>query len=203
MSEAIHVKRYTGEAFQRHIPELARLRIEVFNDFPYLYDGDVEYEQKYLTTYTRAKDAVIVIAFDGEKAIGASTGMPMTEETEEIRRPFLEQSYDISRVFYFAESVLDKRYRGHGLGVKFFEHREAHVTELNRFDITCFCGVQRPEDHPRRPRAFVPLDRFWAKRGYAKHPELTTHISWKDHDEETESLKPMTFWLKDWRGVKT
>lgn len=202
MTEAIHVQRFTGEQFRQHIPQLARLRIQVFHDFPYLYDGTTEYEEKYLTTYLRAKDCVIVIAFDGEKVIGASTGMPMTEETEEIRRPFVDQGYDPDRVFYFAESVLDKNYRGHGLGVRFFQEREAHVSGLNhnnRFDFTCFCGVQRPLDHPRRPDTFVPLDAFWTKRGYTKHPELTTTITWKDHDEASESPKPMMFWLKDWR----
>lgn len=202
MSDQIYVKRFTGSEFKNYIPELARLRIEVFNDFPYLYDGSIEYEENYLTTYMRAKDCVIAIAFDGEKVIGASTGMPMMEETEEIRRPFVENGYDPERVFYFAESVLSKHYRGYGLGVRFFEEREAHVRELNRFDFTCFCGVQRPEDHPRRPKEFVPLDRFWTKRGYTKHPELNTTITWKDHDEDEESPKPMTFWLKDWRVQK-
>lgn len=199
MSSTLRVQRFTGAEFQRYIPELARLRIEVFHDFPYLYDGTTDYEEKYLQTYVRAKDAVIVIAFDGEKVIGASTGMPMLEETEEIRCPFLAHGYDPARVFYFAESVLQKNYRGSGLGVRFFEERETHATALGRFDYTCFCGVQRPLDHPRRPADFTPLDRFWTKRGYVKHPELSTTISWKDLDDVDETPKPMTFWLKDWR----
>ena len=199
MSVSLRVERYTGDQFKRYIPELARLRIEVFHDFPYLYDGTIDYEEKYLATYLRAKDAVIVIAFDGERVIGASTGMPIVEETEEIQRPFKQQGYDLARVFYFAESVLQKNYRGHGLGVRFFDEREAHACGLKRFDFTCFCGVQRPADHPRRPPDFVPLDRFWTKRGYTKHPELTTAISWMDLDDTDETPKPMTFWLKDWR----
>jgi len=40
MSKDIRIKRYSGAALQQYIPELARLRIEVFRDFPYLYDGD-------------------------------------------------------------------------------------------------------------------------------------------------------------------
>ncbi|WP_371413269.1 hypothetical protein [Methylophaga sp. SB9B] len=52
------------------------------------------------------------------------------------------------------------------------------------------------DDHPRRPAGFRPLDNFWRKRGYEKHPELHTTFSWKELDEEHESPKPMTFWMK-------
>ena len=36
MSE-IWLERLTGERLRQHLPELARLRITVFRDFPYLY----------------------------------------------------------------------------------------------------------------------------------------------------------------------
>jgi hypothetical protein len=42
----------------------------------------------------------------------------------------------------------------------------------------------------------VPLDKFWNKRGYVKHPELKTTYTWKDLDDNVETAKPMTFWLK-------
>ena len=80
--------------------------------------------------------------------------------------------------------------------MRFFEEREAHAAALKRFDWTCFCAVLRPYDHPRRPADHVPLDRFWNKRGYRKHPELTTTFSWQDLDETSKSPKPMVFWLK-------
>ena len=78
----------------------------------------------------------------------------------------------------------------------FFDEREAHAHEIGGFDYSCFCGVQRPEDHPLRPADYQPLDNFWRKRGYEKHPELNTTFSWKEVDEALESPKPMTFWMK-------
>jgi hypothetical protein len=80
--------------------------------------------------------------------------------------------------------------------VRFFEEREAHARELGCFDFICFASVQRPADHPRRPPDYVPLDRFWTRRGYEKHPELHTTFSWRDLDEAKESPKPLVFWLK-------
>jgi len=196
MSKDIRIERWSGAALQQYIPELARLRIEVFRDFPYLYDGDYDYEKKYLQTYIDTPESVIVLAFDGAKVVGASTALPMKYETEQLKKPFLENGYNLDDVFYCSESVLNKDYRGLGLGVRFFEQREAHAADLGGFKYITFCCVERPVDHPRRPANYVPLDAFWNKRGYFKHPELHTTYTWKDLDEQQETPKPMTFWLK-------
>ncbi len=196
MNDSISVRRLSGKALERYIPELARLRIEVFRDFPYLYDGSDDYEQKYLETYVNSPDSVIVLAFDGDKVIGASTGIPMEHETAAFQKPFIEHGYDPRRVFYCGESVLQKAYRGRGLYKRFFQGREGHARELGRFDYCGFCAVQRPQDHPRRPADYTPLDAIWTRFGYVKHPELATTFTWKDLDEDTQSPKPMAFWLK-------
>lgn len=196
MSQRLRVQRLSGSQIADYLSDLARLRIRVFRDFPYLYEGSVDYEEKYLQTYVKSPDSVIVVVFDADQAIGASTGIPLADETPEFKRPFLEHGYDVNRIFYCAESVLLPEYRGQGLGVRFFEEREAHARALGRFDIVCFASVQRPADHPRRPPDYVPLDRFWTKRGYVKHPELQTTYSWRDVGETEESAKPLVFWLK-------
>ncbi|WP_417549608.1 GNAT family N-acetyltransferase [Methylophaga sp.] len=192
----LELKRLSGEALNQFIPELAKLRIQVFRDFPYLYDGDPDYEARYLQTYIEAPDSVIVLAFDGDKVVGASTGIPLKYETDEVKAPFIKAGIDIDSVFYCGESVLLSQYRGQGAGIAFFDHREQHARDLGGYEFSCFCGVQRPDDHPRRPTGFRPLDNFWRKRGYEKHPELHTTFSWKELDEEHESPKPMTFWMK-------
>ncbi len=128
--------------------------------------------------------------------VGAASGIPLKYETDVVKKPFINAGYDIDRLFYCGESVLLDRYRGQGIGVEFFRHREAHAKSLGGFSQSCFCAVQRPADHPLRPTDYVPLDRFWEKRGYSKQPELTTQFSWRELGEASESPKPMTFWLK-------
>lgn len=192
----LKLERLSGDKLNQYIPELARLRIQVFRDWPYLYDGDLAYEEKYLKTYIEAPDSVIVLAFDGDKVVGASTGIPLKHETEEVKAPFIAAGYDVDKIFYCGESVLLPEYRGQGAGVAFFDHREDHAQEIGGFEYSCFCGVQRPENHPRRPADYVPLDNFWRKRGYEKYDDLNTTFSWKELDETDESPKPMTFWMK-------
>ena len=69
-------------------------------------------------------------------------------------------------VFYCAESVLQERYRGQGVGHRFFDLREAHARALG-FSWSVFCAVIRPQQHPLRPAGYRPLDPFWRRRGYA------------------------------------
>lgn len=192
----LHVERFSGAEIAPWLEALADLRIAVFREFPYLYEGSHAYERRYLQTYVEAPESVLVLVRDGEAVVGASTGIPLADETEEFRRPFREHGHDAGRVFYFAESVLLPAYRGLGLGGRFFDEREAHARSLGRFDLAAFCAVERPADHPRRPPGYRPLDGFWQRRGFEKHPELRTTYAWQDLDEKEESPKPMTFWLK-------
>ncbi|BAN50384.1 hypothetical protein [Metapseudomonas resinovorans] len=193
----MQIRLLQGAAIAPHIEDLAHLRLTVFREFPYLYDGTLEYEARYLSTYADSPESLFVLALDGQRVVGAATGLPMADETDEFKRPFRQQGWDPARIFYFGESVLLAEYRGTGLGVRFFAEREGYAQELGRFSHCAFCAVERPADHPRRPPAFQPLNAFWARRGYRHHPELRTEYQWRDLDEDAESAKPMSFWLKE------
>jgi GNAT superfamily N-acetyltransferase len=186
----------TGSSLAGVIPDLARLRIEVFRAFPYLYEGTLEYEARYLQTYLDCPQSLVVVVRDDGRVVGASSALPMRFETAEVQQPFLEAGFDVNEVFYLAESVLLPEYRGRGLGHRFFDAREAHARQLGGFRFTTFCAVQRPSDHPRRPSGDRSLEEFWKARGYEKREDLRTHFSWQEIGEDTETLKPMTFWLK-------
>src|SRR5690606_21744902 len=106
--------------------------------------------------------------------------------SDEFKAPFLAVGIDPQQVFYFGESVLSSSYRGRGLGVRFFEEREAYARRLGRFDWCAFCAVERPKDHPLRPAGYAPLDEFWGRRGYAQRADLRTMLAWQDIGEEGE-----------------
>jgi GNAT superfamily N-acetyltransferase len=200
----ITVHSVSGPELERYIPELARLRIQVFREYPYLYQGDTDYEANYLRTYSQSQGSVVVLALDAERVVGASTALPLIEETEEVVSPFRSGGYAPGEVFYLGESVLLPDYRGRGIGVRFFQEREAHaralamdpVNPFGPFRWFAFCAVERDPSDPRRPRGYVPLDDFWRNRGYRRQPQLRTAFSWRELDEAAESPKPMVFWLK-------
>ena len=185
----------TGSAIAPRIPELATLRVTVFRDYPYLYDGSDAYERDYLAGYAASDRALVVLAVDGERAIGCSTGLPLLDADPEFRAPFERHGPDPAGVFYFGESVLLAEYRGLGLGHRFFDAREAHAEALG-FAVTAFCAVERRPDDPRRPPDYRPLDEFWHKRGYRRRPELKAHFDWKEVDRPGEQPHTLGFWLK-------
>jgi GNAT superfamily N-acetyltransferase len=193
---AVSITTATGAGILPIIPDAARLRISVFRGFPYLYDGSLEYEQKYLRTYSESAGSVFVVARDGERVVGVSTGMPLAQETEEVQRPFLAAGIPAEEVFYFGESVLEPSYRGRGIGVQFMQIREAHAHSLPGIKRAAFCAVERAADHPQRPPGFVPLDEFWKHRGFVR-TELRTEFTWREIGESAESPKTMNFWMKE------
>ena len=194
---SVSVRPLTGAEIAGALGDLADLRIRVFADWPYLYDGDAAYEADYITEFAAAPDAVLVAAFDGGRIVGAATAAPMAQQTAEFRDPIAARGIDVARVFYFGESVLLPEYRGLGVGHAFFDHREEQARRCGA-NSACFAAVIRPDDHPARPLAYVPLDGFWTRRGYAKVPGLITELGWKDHGEADETLKPMQYWMRRW-----
>lgn len=184
----------TGDSLTAALDDVARLRIAVFRDWPYLYDGDLDYERDYLRAY-QSPDAVVVAALDGSRIVGAATGAPMQDHAKDFAKAFDSRAEPLSDIFYCAESVLLPEYRGHGIGHAFFDAREAHARKLGaRF--SAFCSVIRPEDHPQRPADYRPLDAFWRKRGYAPLPGVLASFAWKDLGDAAQSDKKLQFWMR-------
>ena len=192
----IRVAPLTGAAIIPALPALARLRIGVFRDWPYLYDGTMAYEQGYLEKFAGSDQAVIVAAFDDEDIVGVSTAAPMIGHADAFAEPFRKGGFDVSRIFYFGESVLLRAYRGRGIGRAFFDHRETHARLIGGYTHATFCTVVRPDDHPARDTNYVSLDAFWRKRGFLPVDGLVGQFSWRDVGDSEETAKAMQFWLK-------
>lgn len=184
-----------GDAVAAALDDLARLRIDVFADWPYLYAGSLDYERDYVATYRDAQNAILVAAKDGDRIVGAATGTPMEDHASDFAAPFAATGIPLTDIFYCAESVLLPDYRGQGAGHVFFDMREAKAKALGRRYVA-FCSVMRPEDHPARPADYRPLDEFWRKRGYEKLDGVVARFKWTDHGDAEQSEKPLQFWMK-------
>lgn len=191
----LRVEPLTGTALPAALEDVARLRIAVFRDWPYLYDGNLVYERRYLAAYRDSPGAIVVGAFDGERLVGAATGTAMEDHADEFAAALVGTGLPLEKIFYCAESVLLPEYRGRGIGHRFFDFREDHARALGR-SHAAFCSVLRPEDHPARPDDYLPLDSFWRRRGYLPLPRAVARFSWKDVGDECETEKPLQFWMK-------
>lgn len=191
----IVVQLLTGTAIADLLEDLATLRLEIFREYPYLYQGRRVDELEYLGNYVEAPDACVIPAYDGTAVVGAATGMPLIHEDPQLPEAFSGSSFPLNQLYYVGELLFYPAYRGQGLGRMLLARLESHVRSLGSFrSLTC-ATVERPDDHPLRPRHYIPITRFLARTGFDRLPGVTTNFVWR----ETDGVKrdhPMQFWIK-------
>jgi GNAT superfamily N-acetyltransferase len=194
----IQIERATGAAIERHFDALAALRIAVFREYPYLYDGSLDYEREYLASYAGSPASLVVIARDGDRVVGASTALPLIRHSDDVVPPLVRAGFDPATVYYYGESVLDPAYRGRGIGGRFFDERERSARESG-FAVATFCAVERPADHPRRPPGYRRPGALWRRHGFERRDDIVGTFAWRDVGDRDETAKPMVFWIKPLR----
>ena len=194
----IHVRSFTGSHIKIYLHSIAKLLEELFREYPYFQETNIEQQTKYVRDTASHKDAIAVLIFDNTTLVGISIGVPLSAESAEIHRPFLERQFSIADYYYFSASLLLKPYRGRGIGHHFFDVRETHVQHCKRYTHICFCTPVRPQVDPERPDDYLQLDDFWRKRGYIHHPDMQSHLPWTSikAQERQPITKTMSFWIK-------
>lgn len=188
-------KVYKGAEIEAIFDALAELRIQVFGEFPYLYQGTKEFEFQYLNKYVASNCSFIYTVWDNQKLIGASSCIALSDEFEDVKDPFLKAGMDINSIIYFGESILLKAYRNQGFGKLFMEKRLEFASSFPWCKAVYFCSVERPENHPLKPIDYKNLHSFWRNQGF-EPTELSSFFEWKDIDQEIESSKKMNYWMK-------
>jgi len=197
MMTDIHVRSFTGNGLKPYLHSLAKLRMEVFREFPYFEEPDLEKETQLIRKLFQNRESIGVLIFDNTTLVGVSLGYPLSLEEASLQRPFKDRNLNSEHYFFFGDSVLLKAYRGRGIGHHFFDAREAHIIHYKKFKHICFCVPDGLETSPQKPKDFIPLHGFWRKRGYIQHPEMHCCLSWKTLGEAEPSEKKMVYWIKD------
>jgi hypothetical protein len=179
------------EELKAAVHDVARLRMEVFKEHPYLYDGSLEYEMEYLGPFAASQSSMLVIAKLGDKIIGCITGTPLCEAGSDCQMPFTKAGTSTDSIFYLGEIVLLKEFRVQGIGAKMYVLFEKYVRDQKKFDQIAMCEVVREEKHD-----YFKLDTFWSKRQFVKYPKLTTQFAWKELGKEEKIFHTMVYWIK-------
>lgn len=187
----------TGAAIAPLLPALSRLRIAVFQAWPYLYAGDARQEEAYLGRFLGGGDAAVIVARDAAGAvIGCATCLPALQSDASVQAALRRGGIDAARICYLGESVLLPAFRGSGIGGGFFAAREAHARALG-LTGAAFAAVVRNVNDPRRPKDHRPLDGLWRKRGYAPRHDISLVMDWQEVGDDRERPHSLSFWVKD------
>jgi GNAT superfamily N-acetyltransferase len=176
------------------------MRIEGFRDFPYLYEGNFAYEEKYLEGYAKEARALLIRVLDGEDLAAVATATPLASSADivaEAPERFAALGHDPAEFYYYAEILVKKAYRGRGIAERIYRERERLAREWG-YKHLCLAVVQRPEAHPLRPADYKSPERIWVRDGFVK-TTIEIAFSWptilapgKVEDREN----PMTFWMR-------
>lgn len=193
----VETKLFDDGNIENYIDDIAHLRISIFREYPYLYDGDKEYETKYLKKFISTDESIMVLAFSNDKIVGALTGLPLRCEEPNVYEPWIQTNRSVDQFFYFSEGLLYREYRNKGIGRRMFQLAESWVEKTGRYEALTLATVIRNQDHPQKPKGYHSTDPFWEKLGYRKSNGIICTIPWKEVGEPQESPKPLLFWSKN------
>jgi len=195
----LHIFHVQGKDAKPFFADMARMRLELFRGFPYLYDGNVEYEEAYLERYFSCPQAHVLLVFSKDSVVGFSTSIPLAEEIPEHRTPYEKCGLHPQDYLYLGEAMLNAAHRGQGVLRAFHELHEQAARE-GGMRFTTLMTVDRPESHPLRPAEYTPMDVLLTHFGYEKIPGCAITIEWPQIDTGQDELNVLSVWQKDLRG---
>jgi hypothetical protein len=196
----IIIEIYTGEDSKDYIDILSKLRIDAFKEYPYLYDGEFEYEKNYVHGYVTNKMGMIAIAkVDGNLA-GVSTGIPLISESEivsDAQKVFSQNNINIEDYYYYGEIIILPQFRGRGITTMLYSAQDNLVRQWG-FKHVCILTVVRENDHPLKPNNYKSPDDIWKRLGFFKN-NLTTNYHWPTIQADKsviDTKNTLEFWIK-------
>ena len=182
-----------GSEIKDCIDRLGGFRIQIFREYPYLYDGSIEYERTYLSRYSMAPESLCLILEDALGIVGACTGIPLAREDSEFQNAFVGENKE--EVYYIGEVMLRADSRGKKLGSSLMS-TALDLIDSNKFKKISLCTVDRGLNHPREPLSYSPPDYLWKKYGFEKSGNLMAYLDWKDVGQDVETRKPLNIWFR-------
>lgn len=184
---------YRGSQLQEHIEDLGKLRIAIFREYPYLYEGNLSYEYAYLSRYTHHPDSLLLRIDDEAGIVGACTGLPLIAENESFQSAFPES--ERAQIFYIGELLLRPDARGNKIGTTLFAAALERIDPA-RYPKISLCMVEREHNHPLRPANYISPAALASRFGFVKTEGLMATLTWKDVGDSQETAKPMQIWMK-------
>lgn len=165
---ALELKIHSGAELATTLEKVVEMRLRLFSEYPYLYVGTREIEQEYFESFQAKSGAMVVEAvLDGAFA-GLATAIPMAQDgyiLRQARQILTDANLDPADLFYLGELLVEPVFQGAGVGSALFAQVRAEGKRLG-FAHCCLMAVDRPLDHPSRPRHFGTPVPLWVKAGF-------------------------------------
>lgn len=178
-----------------YLDQMAFIRVNLFKEFPYLYEGNLDEERVYLSHYTRSARSLLCLVLDKGKPVGFASGLVLDDFLEEVKAPFKKLQLDLKSYFYIGEILIYPIYRSFGLLKKVFELLEAYAY-FQKYSALTFVTVDRRLNHSAYPQEYRSLEPVWQYFGYKKELGMRVEMSWRQVDSHNEEKNTLSVWNK-------
>lgn len=195
--EDITIKILRGQEMKPYLNMAAQWRIQEFKSFPYLYEGNLEYENMYMHECEKNSEATLIVGERGDEILGFTTGIPIGTMSD-LLKSLRDKLPNAHEYYYLAECIFAPTARGRGFAQKGIKLFEELVRELGYKKI-CFLTVIRDDNHPLKPKGYLNKDPIWQRWKYQK-TDLILEFPWPTIQADgsvIDFLNPMRFWEKD------
>lgn len=198
--QTFNLKVLTSDQVNTYLNDIASFRIKYFKDFPYMYEGNMDYEQKYIGGFVKDKKAILVVAVKDNQIVAVSTALPLISDADilgDAPKKFLEKGLNPKDFFYYGEIIIKPEYRGLGVAKAIMSIQEAFAKNLNYKKIT-LSTVVRSKDDPRAPIDYISSDIVWHNLGFKKE-DIFMEYEWPtiiDQVTVRSIENRMVFWTK-------
>lgn len=198
-SNIYEIKIFTGESLENLRSFVVNLRITIFKEYPYLYEGNVKEENAYFDWFSKLPNTAIAVAYLDAKPIGFTSGTSFVDFDEHFQGSvdiFTKAKLEAKNYYYFPEILILPEHDNDLINYRLFEALENHAKKLN-YKSGCFV-TEEHESHPLKPQDYKPLDYLWHLLDYTKSA-LIINFSWStiQADKSSKDKKhALIYWLK-------
>lgn len=197
----VKIKILVGKETYRYCDLISQMRLDAFQEYPYLYNGNMNYEkeEEYVRQYSKDNKSTLAIATIDEKIIAIITGIPLVSDSEivsDARTAFSENGINSEDYYYLGEFITLPEYQGKGIANKLLLAQQELLKKW-RFKYACLATVIRPTNHPLRPVNYKPTDDIWQKWGFRKNSIVLKH-SWPTIQPDgtvKQEINELQFWV--------
>jgi GNAT superfamily N-acetyltransferase len=190
----------SGKQLLPMLDEVARFRLKLFREFPYLYEGTEEYEKNYLQIFVENPHALLILFKINDQIVGIATGLPLHMEGEifkEAIENFKKAHFNPEQCYYIGEVLVLPEFRGRFFSFKFIKEIENKIKDWG-YKYICFMTVVRDKHDPRQPGNYRDLLPLWQRLRY-QQTDITLNPVYPTIQPDGKVLEvanPMIFWIK-------
>lgn len=190
----IVVKTVFGKEILNYIPNISKIRLVGFEERPYLYNGNMEKEEEYVSGYSSTDQSALFLAYNTNKIVGFLIASPLADYCElastNIQEIFNAHNIPLKDFYYCGEIIVLPQHRNIGVAQKIFAEVEKVAKQLGRKYL---CLMTIKSEHQ------TPDNIGFAKFGFDVKKSVKVIYKWPMLDESgklTNAEHKMSFWTK-------